>query len=1459
MKRVRLQDFINCASDADHASCPLIEASLPGLHFSRGASGALILPAEVDYYPDYADLSEVESTIEKIYGLEELVLKPQLIHPLKEGDDAIELFKMQAGLSGIEKWIMRHARLQSSFEQCLFACGRLKDIKQGSLEWEVPPGICHFLRESEFSWLKLFWADSAPLALKINYVPGQAEEKVSVSLPPPQASDLPVKTTKSIPNSPKRAPSRKVSKTGLKWGKLRDNCPSLPLREISADLNLAYTEGWVEDLEISPTKSDNWKVHFLLVNGRAALACIMWTKEAKKEALEELLKNKFVRLGLELSYDDRYEHDLVGRVFSIQEASPPPSREDLSAVKRVELHMHSRFSTKDACASPADLVRKAASFGHPAVAITDHGSVQGFPDAVAEMRALARKGQPIKVILGMEGYLVDDGSSIFTGASQVDEDRCESLAAFELRAEGEGANASVRSFRGLKCRVLPGFHLESFEFLSCDIPAFDGEESESRHSCLRELSDFLKDCAFISPGGLEDLSSLRYEGFRVPGDAPRFKFNPCFIDMEKLSACLCETLPQELFQAGAAFESDEENGLEILKERLTYLSSLMKKHEIPDFSSMNNLSGRKSFEQLREEKARSYHIILLANDPLGLYHLYRLVSLSNLENFYYRPRIPRSRLRYLRAGLTLGSACVAGEIFSSVIKCFQKAGSKEEEAIRELADNSTLIARAREYDYLEIQPLDNNRFLLLSEDSGVCTEEDLRSLNRMIVALAELAGRPVCATCDAHFLDKDDEIYREIVLSSMNMDAREEPAPLFFRTTEEMLHEFAYLGEEKAQQFVVENTRAIADRIQEGMLAFPDGSFPPLIETAAEKIRTLCREYSLEHYGRNGKIPESIQSRLDTELEAIISNGYAIMYYIAHELCRQSNEDGYIVGSRGSVGSSLVATFCGISEVNPLPPHYICPHCHYFEEESSGTFGSGYDLPLRKCPECGAELLRDGQDIPFATFLGFTGNKQPDIDLNFSGEYQLRAHAFIEKMFGSSHTFRAGTIQGYGEKQSFALVRDFAEKEQRPLGPSQTQHLAKGLQGIKVSTGQHPGGIVVVPREREIYDFTPIQHPADKSNSQIITTHFDFNSMHDTILKIDALGHDDPTMLKLLSDMTGVRILDIPIPDERVMALFASTEAIGIPADKSTIGSATIGLPEVGTMMAREMIQETKPKSFYDLVQLSGLSHGTDVWKGNAQELIHNGVCTLHDVIGCRDSIMTRLIYQGLEPETAFNIMEKVRKGKGLSPEHEAAMREKKIPEWYIDSCKKIKYLFPKAHAAAYSISTQRIAYFKVYYPEAFYCAWFTVRGTDFSYDEHILPAEVTMARRLDRRRNFMKLDKPEQKKFYILELVEEMQARQIDFLPVDIQLSEASHFVSPGKGLIRPPLDIIPGISAAMAQQVVTARQKDGPFKNIDALKRRSGLGDAAIAALRERGILKELPESAQITFFDLSGSKMA
>lgn len=826
----------------------------------------------------------------------------------------------------------------------------------------------------------------------------------------------------------------------------------------------------------------------------------------------------------------------------------------------------------------------------------------------------------------------------------------------------------------------------------------------------------------------------------------------------------------------------------------------------------------------------TYHAILLVKNYTGLKNLYKLISESHINYFYKRPRVPKAVLEKYREGLILGSACEAGEVYRAILN------KKDEDEVIKIASN---------YDYLEIQPLGNNGFLV---DSGQVPDYDsLKEINKRIVDLAHKLDKPVVATCDVHFIDKEDEIYRRILQAGQGYSDADNQAPLFLRTTDEMLEEFSYLGDDTAYEVVVENTRLVSEWIEE-IQPIPDGTFPPHIEGAEEDIQRMTEEKAKLLYG--SPLPEIVHNRMNKELTSIIKNGFSVMYIIAQKLVLKSMEDGYLVGSRGSVGSSFVAYLTDITEVNSLPAHYRCGNCLFSEFfDADKTTGCGFDLPDKDCPKCGKPLIKDGYDIPFETFLGFDGDKEPDIDLNFSGEYQPNAHKYTEELFGEGHVFRAGTIATVAEKTAYGFVKGYLNDKGIIATNAEVNRLVRGCTGIKRTTGQHPGGVMIVPHDKEIYDFTPIQRPANDTQSEITTTHFDYNSISGRILKLDILGHDDPTVIRMLQDLTGVNPQDIQIGEKRTMEIFRSTEPLGVSPEDIGSEVGTYGVPEFGTKFVRQMLVDTKPKTFAELIRISGLSHGTDVWLNNAQELVRNGIATLSGVITTRDDIMLYLIKNGLESLVSFKIMEDVRKGKGLKPEYEQLMREKQIPDWYIESCKKIKYMFPKAHAAAYVTMAFRIAWFKVYYPEAFYVTYFTVRADVFDADIVSKGRDRVQMEIKEIESKGNDITQKEKNLLTILEVANEMYARGIKCLPVDLYKSDATKFLITEEGLL-PPLNTLPGLGTAAAANIVEARGK-GKFLSKEDLRIRSGVSKAVIEILDNHGSLEGMEQSNQLCFF--------
>ena len=847
--------------------------------------------------------------------------------------------------------------------------------------------------------------------------------------------------------------------------------------------------------------------------------------------------------------------------------------------------------------------------------------------------------------------------------------------------------------------------------------------------------------------------------------------------------------------------------------------------DIHDVKTLNE----KYLSNIDVKKLPLHHIIILAKNQTGIKNLYKLVSMAHLDYFARRPRLPKSIITEYREGLIIGSACEAGQLYKAVLE------GKTDGELKEIASF---------YDYLEIQPIQNNEFLI--RKGNVKDEEELRELNRKIYDLGKEMDKPVVATCDCHFLDPNDEVFRRIIMAGQGYGDADNQPPLYFRTTNEMMKEFEYLGEEACREVVIENTQKIADMV-EAVKPIPDETFPPKIEGAEEEIRNMTMNKVHSIYGEN--LPEVVQKRLDKELNSIINNGYAVLYLIAQKLVAKSLEDGYLVGSRGSVGSSFVATMSDITEVNGLPPHYVCPNCKKSEFFLDGSISSGADLPDKNCPDCGAKYIKDGHDIPFETFLGFEGDKEPDIDLNFSGEYQAVVHKYTEVLFGKGYVFKAGTIGTVAEKTAYGFVKKYLQERGLVVSQAEIERLTIGCTGIKRTSGQHPGGIMVVPNDNEIYNFCPIQHPADDVNTDIITTHFDYHSISGRLLKLDILGHDDPTVLRMLQDLTGLDPKTIPLNDPKVISLFTSPDALGVTKEELGCEVGSYGLPEFGTKFVRQMLVDTQPKSFADLVRISGLSHGTDVWLNNAQYFIKEGYTTLKDCIATRDDIMVYLMYKDLPPKTAFTIMEKVRKGKGLSEDDEALMREKNVPDWYIESCKRIKYMFPKGHAVAYVMMAVRIAYYKVYYPEAYYTTYFTVRADDFDADLICKGEEAIKAKMEELNSLGNNISVKEKGLLTILEISYEMYKRGLNFLKVDLYKSEATKFKIEEDG-IRPPLNALQGVGDNAAKSIVECRV-NGEFISKEDLRLRSKVSKTVIETLDNHGCLEGMQESNQLSLF--------
>ncbi len=1155
-------------------------------------------------------------------------------------------------------------------------------------------------------------------------------------------------------------------------------------------------------------------------------------RQAVKERVDRIRTGMGVRVRGECRYDD-FARELTISVQDLMETEKE-DREDLAEEKRVELHMHTNMSTMDALAGADALIAQAVKWGHPAVAITDHGVLQSFP---AAFRAAKKK---IKLIPGCEGYLVEERE-----ITEDADDRDYNGPIVVLDFESTGLNtATARMIEIGAVRLENGQIADSLsllvdpgEPLPEKITEITGITDVMLHGqpkaaeALPKLLEFIGDAPIAAHNSRFDASLMRHELRRLGLDRQgpvmdtltfARKLYPGLKSFRL--AALCKHLGVSLKNAHRAVHDATATALclqrmfEAVRERL------------PEARSLRDLNAGLRGGAVGE----SWHIILLAKNRTGLVNLNRLVSISHLEYFRRVPHMPREVISRWREGLILGSACEAGELFRAVL-----AGESMEK----------LKAIASFYDYLEIQPIGNNAFLM--REGQVKDEEGLRDLNRKIVQLGEELGLPVVATGDVHFLNPQDAVGRAVIQAGMGFEDADNQPPLYFKTTDEMLEEFTYLGPEKAREVVIDNPRRIAEQVEEIRL-FPEhpkheDTFQPFWDDAEDTIQNMTWSTAEEMYGR--PLPKLVEDRLIKELKSIVGYGYCTLYSIAQKLVSRSLRDGYLVGSRGSVGSSLVARMCGITEVNALPPHYRCEHCRqgFFDVDKS-RYHVGVDLPDRDCPVCGKPLTKDGFDIPFEVFLGFEGDKVPDIDLNFSGEYQNRAHHYVEELFGHDHVFRAGTISGLADKTAFGYASKYLEERGIQAGNAEKDRLAMLCTGVKRTTGQHPGGMVVVPLEYEIYDFTAVQHPADDLESDFTTTHFDFNSMHDILVKLDCLGHDDPTMLHELEKLTGINFRDVPLDDPGVRSLFTSPDALGVTEEQILCNTGTYGVPEFGTGFVRGMLEETKPATMEELLRISGLSHGTDVWLGNAQEIIASKTATLSECVCCRDDIMNYLIDRGVAPKTAFTTMESVRKGRGLKPEMEQAMLDAQVPDWFMDSCKKIKYMFPKGHAVAYVTMSLRVAWFKLHEPLAYYCAYFTVRGDGFDASTMLISPETCRAR-IQAIRDMSNPSARDKEIATCLELVLEMNCRGIEFLPVDLYRSDVNRFLLED-GKIRCPFTSLPGLGESAAIPIVEAR-KDGAFLSVEDLRTRAKAGTSVIEMLRAHGALEGMTETNQLSMF--------
>ena len=1220
------------------------------------------------------------------------------------------------------------------------------------------------------------------------------------------------------------------------------NEPLVKIKNLGVDDKKVSLEGEVINSEDRELKSGRVLYSFDLYDGTSTLTCKAFLdKKNAKKIMGRIKSAKAIKIAGTAQMDS-FSHELTVMAYTIIEIEPPKKEErmDNSEVKRVELHMHTKMSQMDGITSATDLIKRAMKWGMKSIAITDHGVVQAFPEA---HKLLGFDNHDIKIIYGVEAYLAPDKVSpvSFSKGQSIDTTYCVldlETTGFSFRTEKITEVGIMKVKNGevideFSCFVNPEKPIPQRVVEVTNITDDMVKDAETIDKVMPKILEFIGDSVLVAHNADFDIGFLKYNanelGLSLENtylDTLRLA-KDLFPDYKKYKlGKIAENLGIKVEVAHRALD-DVDTTVKVLNVMLKMLKD--KGCETLD-DITKKVAGEADFKKLP-----TYHAIILATNYVGLKNLYKLISISHLDYFYKKPRILKSVYKKYSEGLILGSACEAGELYQAI-----EMGKTDEE-IEDIA---------KDYDYLEIQPLGNNDFLI--RNGTVADEEGLKNINRKIVEIGERLNKLVVATCDVHFMDPSDEIYRRMLQAGQGYDDADQQAPLYLRTTEEMLKEFGYLGEEKAYEVVVTNTNKISDMCDWISPISPE-KCPPHIPGCETTIKEIAYSKAHELYG--DPLPAIVEERLDKELTSIIKNGFSVMYIIAQKLVWKSNEDGYIVGSRGSVGSSFVANMTGITEVNSLPPHYRCPNCKYSDFTDYG-YENGFDLPDKDCPKCGTKLVKDGMDIPFETFLGFNGDKEPDIDLNFSGEYQAKAHRYTEVIFGKGTTFKAGTVGTVADKTAFGYVKKYYEERNIPVANAEVARISQGCTGIKRTTGQHPGGIIVVPKGREIYEFTPVQHPADDPNSDIITTHFDYHSIDQNLLKLDILGHDDPTMIRMLFDITGVDPTKVPLDDKETMSIFSSTKALGVTPEQIHSEVGSYGIPEFGTKFVRGMLVDTKPKRFDELIRISGLSHGTDVWLGNAQSLIDAGTVTLSEAICCRDDIMIYLIKKGLPPNDAFKIMESVRKGKvakGKEPkwdQYKELMKEHDVPEWYIKSCEKIKYMFPKAHAAAYVTNAFRIAWFKVHEPKAYYTAYFTIRADEFDSDIMCYGVEKVKNKMKEIDLQGNSASTKDKNMYAILELVLEMYERGITFLPIDLYKSHATKFIMESDTEIRPPLNSIPGLGTVAAEGIDAAK-KDGKFMSIDDMKIRSKIGTSVIEMLQKVGCLKGMSQSNQLSLF--------
>ena len=1237
---------------------------------------------------------------------------------------------------------------------------------------------------------------------------------------------------------------------------------TIELKQVVGEMGEITIRGKVISFDTREIRNEKTIIMYAVTDFTDTIMVKMFVRnEQLPDILADVKKGAFLKIK-GVTTIDKFDGELtIGSITGIRKINDfTESRKDTAPEKRVELHCHTKMSDMDGVSEVKDLVKRAHDWGHKAIAITDHGVVQAFPDANHYIETLD-KDDPFKVIYGVEGYLVDDLTDVAVGEKGQTLD--DVYVVFDLETTGfspikdkiieigavkvENGKITERFSTFVNPKIPIPFRITQLTSIT-DQMVMDAPDIET---VLPQFLEFIGDAVLVAHNASFDVGFIE-QNCRYQDIVPNFTS----VDTVAMARILLPTLSKfKLNVVANALHISLENHHRAVDdagataEIFVKFVVMLKERNINDLAKLNRF-GSNNADAIK--KLPTYHVIILALNEVGRVNLYTLISKSHLDYYARRPRIPKSELSKYREGLMVGSACEAGELYQAILN------EKSEERIARIVNF---------YDYLEIQPLGNNRFMIASDRiENVQSEEDLKKINKKIVDLGDRFNKPVVGTCDVHFMDPEDEVYRRIIMAGKGFGDADEQAPLYLRTTDEMLEEFEYLGSAKAKEIVIDNPCKIADMAEKITPVRPD-KCPPVIPDSDKTLREICYNKAHSMYGE--ELPPIVTERLERELNSIISNGFAVMYIIAQKLVWKSNEDGYLVGSRGSVGSSFVATMAGITEVNPLSPHYYCKHCHYsdFESEEVRAFagGCGWDMPDKNCPVCGEKLVKDGFDIPFETFLGFKGNKEPDIDLNFSGDYQSNAHKYTEVIFGAGQTYRAGTVGTLADKTAFGYVKNYYEERGQRKRNCEIDRIVQGCTGIRRSTGQHPGGIIVLPLGEEINSFTPVQHPANDMTTDIVTTHFDYHSIDHNLLKLDILGHDDPTMIKTLEEYISSPALEneynetdnrfvatkIPLDDKGVMSLFHDTSALGIkPDDIGGCPVGCLGIPEFGTDFVVQMVVDTQPKTLSDLIRISGLSHGTDVWLNNAQELIKSGQATISTAICTRDDIMTYLINKGMDSELSFTIMEKVRKGKGLTDDFEKSMKEAGVPDWYIWSCKQIKYMFPKAHAAAYVMMAYRIAYCKINYPLAYYGAYFGIRADAFSYEIMCRGKDVLQHYIDEYNSRSATLSKKEQDTMKDMKIVQEMYARGYEFMPMDIYKAQATKFLIID-GKLMPPLSSIDGMGEKAAEAVAEA-SKDGPYLSRDDFRQRTKASKSVIDYMVELGILSDLPESNQLSLFD-------